>query len=337
MKKKKKKYTKTICRGIIVFFAITAVIVGFTFLSTSLENNRQIPSSSEISKVTDYSNAIYNNGEYYEKKNGIETWLLMGIDRTLDVLNQPNAMSSSQTDFMTLVIIDNNNQSYDMVQINRDTMTDIDRISIDGELLGTTVNAQLTLAFTYGIDPYMGSENTVRAVTNLFYEQEIDNYLSFTMDLVPKITDLLGGIELEILHDFTSVDPSMVQGETVLLSGDQALKYVQHRVDVGDNTNIERMQRQDQFIKAFEEKATAEIATNPQFVVDLISSASEYIFTDSSIQQLNNLIDSVSEYTFGETHTILGEAKVAEEYMEYYVDEQTLRELVIELFYNKID
>ena len=104
-------------------------------------------------------------------------------------------------------------------------MTQIQILGVTEEPAGS-FTGQLALAHTYGSGEEDSCENTVLAVSNLLYGMEIDHYVSLTMDGVALLNDLVGGVPVEVLDDFSGIDDSLVQGETVTLRGRQALTYV---------------------------------------------------------------------------------------------------------------
>ena len=59
----------------------------------------------------------------------------------------------------------------------------------------------------------------MKAVSNLLFGIEINHYLSFTMDAVALVNDLVGGVQVEVLDDLTFLDPALRKGETVTLKG----------------------------------------------------------------------------------------------------------------------
>ena len=74
------------------------------------------------------------------------------------------------------------------------------------------------------------------------------------MDAVPVFNDLVGGVEIEVLDDFTGIDDTLVKGKTVTLMDEHALHYVRTRKDLEDSSNSTRMKRQQQYINALYEK-----------------------------------------------------------------------------------
>ena len=139
--------------------------------------------------------------------------------------------------------------------LNRDTMTKIQILGVRGDVAGT-FTGQLALAHTYGSGERDSCLNTTEAVSNLLYGVGIDHYISITMDGVAILNDLVGGVEVEVMDDFSSIDSTLVQGETVTLMGNHALTYVRTRGGLEDSSNLHRMERQRQYLIALQKKLT---------------------------------------------------------------------------------
>ena len=106
--------------------------------------------------------------------------------------------------------------------------------------------------------------------------------------------------------------------------GKQSLEYVQARGSMADSTNLSRMERQRQYLNALFDKYNA---AEDFDVGDL------YITTNCTVDQLQRLLELMTTYSFEGIRTIDGEAKDGEEFVEFYPNEDALRELVISLFY----
>ena len=61
----------------------------------------------------------------------------------------------------------------------------------------------------------------------------------------------------------------------------------------------------------------------------------DYIVSDRSVNQLQDLAEKVNEYEFLGSKEIKGESKMGKEFIEFYPDEKALEKLVIELFYTE--
>lgn len=320
------------CTVIIALFASLYIFVKY------VESNKEYDIDYDYTVNSDDStntNGLYYNGEWYEEREGLTTWLFIGIDKYYNELEDDVQTMSTQADYLILYIFDDINETYQTIHINRDSMVDINTMTLDGSTIIGEVFAQITLAFTYGADENAASENVMNAASRLLYDIEIDNYLTFTMDVVPIITDMVGGVELEILDDYSHIYPEMIEGETVTLNGEQALSYIQTRGGIADQTNLERMERQAQFMAALEEAVREKRESDDGFYLSVVMAIVDYLFSDSTLDSLSDVIDKYSSYENTDNYVIDGEAITGDDYIEYYVDESSLQELVVELFYEK--
>lgn len=224
-------------------------------------------------------------------------------------------------------------ETYQILHLNRDTMTDIPQTDAFGEVYGY-VEGQLTLAHTYGNDDKNRCRNTENIVEQLLYGIDIDHYLSLTMDAVAILNDSIGGVTVQLMDDFTELDESFVKDAVVTLKGEQALAYVQARGSLEDNTNLHRMERQQQYIAALIEKLSG---YNFENTVDTMMEVNEYLVSDCTVDQLSRLIERLGSYTYEGTVSPEGEAVKGAEFMEYHVDDQALQALVVEMFYELRD
>jgi len=273
------------------------------------------------------------NGQEYELKDGIRTMLIMGLDKFDDADAVDGYTNSSQADFVMLLVIDDNEKKVTALHINRDTMADIPVLGLAGEKLGI-VNKQLALAYTYGNGKEVSCRNTADAVSSLLYNIEIDHYASVTMDSVPTYNDLVGGVEITVLDDFTGIDDSLVKDSTVVLRGEQALTYIRSRKGLDDSTNSTRMVRQRQYLNALYKKTVECKNSDESFVLDATMTMADYMVSDCTANQLSDIAQTIIDYTFTEIKTIEGDSVVGEKYMEFFPDVDSLKKTVVELFYS---
>ena len=99
------------------------------------------------------------------------TILILGIDQKED--SSEKRQNSQQADFFALVVMDKKEESYRILYLNRDTITDIPQTDAFGKIYGYTEN-HLSLAHTYGDDDKMRCRNTVNAAEHLLYGIDID-------------------------------------------------------------------------------------------------------------------------------------------------------------------
>ena len=316
---------------------LTLFIVGCALLCLSLirmweTNNGGTQSESSSAEVEEPQGQIYFNGTWYISRQNLETVLFLGLDEFSDSGTEGSYNNSRQADFILLLLLDHERRTVSAMHLNRDTMTDIQILGVTGEPAGAFVG-QLALAHTYGDGGRNSCLNTAVAVSNLLYGVEIDHYVSLTMDAVPILNDMVGGVPVTVLDDFTAIDPELAPGDTVLLRGEQALAYVRTRRELEDSSNLHRMERQRQYMSSFLEQFQSAIREDQEFLVDAVLSIEDCMVSDCTVEQLSGLAENIQEYQFNGVRTSEGEAVQGEEYMEFHVDEEALQALVTELFY----
>ncbi len=277
------------------------------------------------------SATIQHNGNKYVVNDAVETVLILGLDKpsSEDVESYNN---SKQADFVMLLVIDNDAKTCKSIHINRDTIAQVNVLGVAGETIDV-VEQQLAMAHTYGNGKEVSCRNVANSVSRLLMNVEIDHYVSIPLDAVPVFNDLVGGVKVEILDDFTAVDSSLIKGEEITLNGQQALKYIQGRQNVGDQSNVNRMARQRQYINAFYEKFREKSQNDTSFSKDFALNAVNNVISDCSANKLDGYIDKILSYEFSSISEIDGELKKGEEYMEFYPDEASLKQLVVDNFY----
>lgn len=274
---------------------------------------------------------IEYNGKTYVQRYDIDTLLVMGLDAMLQNSDGDSYNNKNQADFLMLLVFDNTNKSYFAIQVNRDTVVEMDVLGLNGKKVGT-VEKQIALAHTYGDGGKTSNTNTANAVSELFCGVDVDNSMSLTLETVTLVNDLVGGVEVELLDDFSAIDPSWVKGEKVLLKGDAALTYVRARQGVEDGTNANRMKRQQQYIDALQAAVMQRIEETPEFAIELNNAIEGYVLSDCSVQKLDVIGDKLQEYEFVGIKNLDGKTAVVDDLVEFYPDEDELIKTVIESF-----
>lgn len=278
---------------------------------------------------------ILYEGTWYAPRSDVETVLVLGLDRS-EREEIGTTVSYAQSDLVLLLEIDHTNEHCRVIHINRETMATIQDFDAYGRPTGT-YTAQLTLAYAHA-QAYTGNDTTaclsaVKSVSELMYGVNIDHYITLTMDGLMELNDLAGGVEIEIKDDFSAVDPTLVQGERVTLMGEHALNYVRARWYVGDNTNLERMERQKEYILALEEKLSTLADQDDEFIMSSLLRVNDYMNSDCTVQQLSELAENIRHYPVDRYVSPEGRVEMVGDSTGFYVDEKDLQRLVIEDFY----
>jgi LCP family protein required for cell wall assembly len=312
---------------VIVFLAATLILVGI------LDKNYGIfPEQMQEDKVLEYK------GEDYVLKKDVETFLILGLDKMSQDTKGDSYNNNQQADFLVLMVFDNSAKTYSAIHINRDTMAEIEVLGLAGNKVGT-VNSQIALAHTYGKGGSISNANTAKAVSKLLKDIKVNHYMSVTLDAVPIMNDLVGGVTVEVLDDFTDADTGLVKGETVTLTSEQALTYIRERKGTGEKTNVSRMKRQKQYIESMRDELQKCIENDSEFLSDAVLKISDYMESDCSATRLQSIGKRLKSYEFVGLKEIEGEAKTVESddgaHIEFYPDEDKLMQMVVGLFYEK--
>lgn len=326
---KKRNDKRKLMRGLAVALLAVFLLTG-AFLLLELWEKRQ-----SIFPEQKTENTVYEyNGVEYVKNEDVESFLILGLDKFEDAINNDSYNNDQRADFLMLLVFDNSEKKFTAVHLNRDTMVNMNVLGVAGQKIGT-VNKQLALAHTYGNGRDVSCRNTADAVSELLNGVKVNHYLSITMDAVPILNDLLGGVEVTVLDDFSGIDDTLIKGETVTLHGDHALTYVRERYGLEDSSNSTRMVRQRQYMTAVYDKAMLEIESDDNFVIEASSKLADYIVSDRSVNQLQEIAKKLSQYKFTEIETLEGESVVKDGLMEFHPDADSIDKIVFELFYKK--
>ena len=305
-----------------VLLSVFLILTGFAIWEHSRLPD---PPSDKDPSVLEYQ------GKEYVLKDGVETFLVLGLDKFQDAPSSDSYNNDNQADFLMLFVIDNNEKKISVLQINRDTMVDVNVLGLNGNKV-STVTEQIALAHTYGNGKDVSCRNTADSVSSLLLGMKVQHYISLKMDAVSAFNDLVGGVTLEVMDDFPN-DPALKKGQTVTLTGAQALAYVRARQGMEDNSNIARMVRQRQYVQALYHQVTHCVENDEEFIVNASLQMKDYLVSDRSVTQMQQLADKFSTYEFVEIETLRGESRVGERFIEFYADADHVQEIVVQLFY----
>lgn len=313
----------------IICISVIAVIIVGLGIAMFFES-RGVSSNYDYTK----DDIVYYKDEEYLPKGNLYTLLIAGTDNQGKVVEK-EYNNAGQCDFIALLIMDRSSKTYKILEINRDTMTNVPVLGLQGNKTDT-IYAQIALSHSYGDGLQTSCKNVKNAVSDYLYGIEIDDYMIFNVDAIGLLNDAVGGVEVTLDEDFTEYDKSMKKGITLRLSGEQAIIYTRRRKDVGNNTNESRMSRQENYIKVFVPIAKAAMDEDQQIAVEIFETLEEYMVTSINKSQFGGLANKMYSYESQGFVTIDGESVKGEEFMEFYPDENDLKAKVIDLFYKKV-
>lgn len=311
--------------ALIVCVAALSVLILGAFLMTGEEPIK------DAGTVQNAPQKLTYKGTEYPIRKHIQTVLLIGTDSTEQYEEQTEGLRDfynyNQADFLMLVVLDTEANTAQILQLNRDTMTDVPWLDVLGRYGGTEYK-QLCLAFNYGDGGVDSCRNTMDAVSRLIFNAPIQSYIQVPMSVIPVLNDLVGGVPVTITDDITAVDPAFVKGVTIRLTGAQAEKYVRSRMELKNDTNLARMRRQRDYLDSFQKCAKEAINTDSEFVVKLLEKLGDYLQSDMTGQQLSDLITRLDNSEISPIRYPEGKLVMGAEHYEFYVDEDSLWEIV---------
>ena len=321
--------------GIKAAAVVAVVVLALVAMAWGLDrwqNSQAVPASTQTEPTETEQNDITYNGVTYTRRPQLETYLLMGIDVEGPAKGNKSYSGGGQADMQLLLVLDNANQTWQVLQINRDSMVEVQVLGMTGEVLQTQT-AQIATAHAYGDGTERSCRNAVAAVSNMLGGKTIDGYVALNMDAVAILNDMVGGVPVTITSDFTDIDPSLQEGETITLQGQQALVFVRSRKGVDDETNLSRMERQRQYLAALEEKMAQQ---DEEFVIRAYDAVSDYMVTDLGSGTVAELGEKMKTYEELPFLTIAGESGTDEEgSATYTLDQDSLQQAIVSLFYER--
>lgn len=323
---KNRKKTKGIISSCILLILVLVILYSGLRI---LESTVLLPGNETADQVT--SKTITRNGVDYFPRQDITVMMVLGIDQYGPVESSNYYRNKGSADSIMLLVFDETNEECTVLYLNRDTMVDMDVLGVKGEYAGTTYG-QMALAHTYGTGLEDSCENVKNTIMNFIHGLTIDYYVAMNMDAIAILNDAVGGVTVTVVDDFSQVNPSITMGE-VTLKGDQAIDFVRTRKDVGDQKNVTRMERQKEYVDKFLQALYVKEHEDINFAVNMYDAVAPYIVTDCSVESLSGMIDRYRDYSVKQVVSPVGENIIVDGHYEFYVDEEKLEELIVEIFY----
>ena len=320
----KKLFLKVLFACIALILVLGIVYSGLQILELTVFYGREKEFEVQTKTIT-------RDGVKYYPRQDINVILLMGINQEGTAhAEEPNHGNSA--DMVALMVFDEKAQTCTVLNLNRDTMVDMPELNLEGKEIGT-MYAQLAYAHTYGTGMEDSCENMKKTVSNLLGGVAIDYYVSMNVEAIAPLNDAVGGVTVNVVHDFSQVDATIPKG-VVTLKGDQARAFVQSRWYVGDELNLSRIERQKEYMNSFV-SAFKETVKNSDtgFVVDTYNEVAPYLVSDLPISTLTSMVERYIDYSLTGILSLEGENRLGEEIYEFYADEDKLEDLRLELFY----
>lgn len=330
------KNKKIIVIVISIILAIILLLLSAFWIITAIGKHQFHKDDTNISadlvEIEDESTITYDGKKYILNKN-IVSVLVMGIDRDNVNQNLGNG-NNGQADVIFVATIDTKTKKACIIPISRETMVDVNLYTGDGKYAGTQ-KEQLCLAYAYGNTAEESSKNVMTSVKRLLCGINISSYVTIEMDGVSKLTDMVGGVQVNCLEDIVNKKVQFYKGNKITLNGTNAMTYIQSRGEDLE-ANARRMQRQKQFLSALMNKTGNAVISDFTNLTNYYNNLSPYFSTNVSFAQITYLAQNFLTLNFGDTidyKTIDGSLTQGEKWVEFTANEESVLQTVIEIFY----
>lgn len=325
----RKRYRKKVLRIWIGILLVVSVAVSGFFITRKFEKNSAVHSDDYEYHLS--ARTLNYDGVTYKQRRKVHAYLFIGVDNEGESAETNNYIGGGQGDAQMLLVVDDLNRSWQILQLNRDTMVNVPVLGVLGDVVSYEYT-QLCMAHSFGSGKEDSCVNNVNTVSSLLKGQEIEGYAAVNMSAMGILNHIAGGVKVNVTSDFTLVDPTLVTGEDITLTDEQALTFVRSRKDVDDETNTARMERQKEFMSGFLNQVKD---ADYRLVKDSYEKLDRYLTTDITESEMVKIFNKVKKYTKCEVLNIDGEATVIDDHWAYYLDEKSLMNTIVTLFYEK--
>ncbi|MCD8039326.1 MAG: LCP family protein [Lachnospiraceae bacterium] len=291
---------------------------------------------------------VVYDGKVYEYREDMLNFLLLGIDRSgsLSTETELSDWSAGQADTIFLVTLNQEDKAISVIGIPRNSMVDVEIFNSEKECI-ETIHDQICLQYGYAGGGELGLDKMKESVSELFCGLPLHGACAVSFDAVSAITDRLGGIEVVVPDDMTAYNSSYIKGSTQTLTGKNVVGYLRYRnySELGSPTT--RLERQKAFMKAAADDVMQAIKENPMFVKEIYELVKPYMNTDISVDEAVYISAKALDCGFSEQsfYQLTGEDKAVyftddngneDFYDDYYLDEDELKEIMMNVFYKEV-
>ena len=289
------------------------------------------------------------DGKVYTYEESCINLLVLGIDKAGKLSGETDfeKWEEGQADAIFVVSINPAKEELHIIGIPRNTMMDIDIYDREGHVAETRFDAAC-LQYPYAGGGKPGIEKTKEKVSSLLYGLPIHGAFAVGYDAVSEINDMVGGVDVVALESLRTDYGSYEEGENLHLEGRFVLAYVKARNMEVLGSPTMRLERQKQYLTALLNKVKKEIKENPAVIGNMYKAVSEYMVTDVTLDKAVYLAAQAAGYRFDASaiRLLQGEDRAApiikdgkdtgDFYDEYYLDEESLKKTITEVFYTEV-
>ncbi|KOV63241.1 LytR family transcriptional regulator [Streptomyces sp. MMG1121] len=198
-------------------------------------------------------------------------------------------LGSERSDTTILLHLAANRRSATAVSLPRDLMVDIPGCRRTDGSRSEPVFAMFNSAFSVG-----GSACSIRTVEKLTGIR-IDHHVVVDFSGFKEMVDAVDGVRVCLKEPIADKAAKLkLPAGKVMLNGEQALGYVRARKSLGNGSDTERMERQQQFLGALVNKVqSSDVLLNPVKLYPVLDAATSSLTTDPELASLHGLYQLV--------------------------------------------
>ncbi|MFC8276806.1 LCP family protein [Streptomyces sp. NPDC057271] len=220
---------------------------------------------------------------------GAQNILLIGSDTRTGAGNTKYGKDkgTQRSDTTILLHIAAERSSATAVSIPRDLMVTMPSCRTPDGTRTREQFAQFNSAFEIG-----GTACTIRTVERLTAIR-IDHHMVIDFRGFKKMVDAVDGVEICLREPIDDKDARLrLKAGRQTLNGEQALGFVRARKSLGNGSDTERMDRQQQFLGALVNKVQSNgVLLNPTRLYPVLDAATKSVTTDPGLDSLRDLYD----------------------------------------------
>ena len=231
-----------------------------------------------------------------------ENILLIGSDNRGNGNGQYGQDTGTQRSDTTILLhLSADRSNATAMSIPRDLMTHVPQCTKpDGSTVGAKFE-QFNWAFEAG-----GAACTIRAVEEMTGAR-IDHHLTVDFSGFKNMVNAVDGVEVCVAEPVHDVQAHLdLPAGRQKLDGEQALGYVRARHSLGDGSDTERIQRQQDFLASLVKKVQSNgVLLNPAKIYPLLNAATKSLTADpglASLSDLYKLAQSLQKVPTGSIH-----------------------------------
>lgn len=325
-KKRKKKVArnfftkkKTLILSIIAAVIILIVATYFLLLNLGYINMKAHYDEGKI---------INHNGQTYTFNENLITLAFIGYDQRNE---DDKSGRNGQADFLLVLALDTENSTLKGISIPRDTMVEPNDYS-GQTYFGNTDKNQIAVTFSYGNNIDQACQLTTEAMSRLLYNMPLKYYYGLNLNGIGPINDAVGGINVSALE--TIPNTNIIQNQNIDLYGQAAQKYVQYRNEKLLESSEMRRKRDIQYAQNFYSQSLHKIR-DIYIAKDVFEAASQYSSTNLGLPEFMYLtqLAMTKDISLFDIKSFKGTLKQGQSYAEFWADDSSLFETVLDVFY----